>query len=409
MKRLWLTLVLVCGAVLLTAGCYEIKLDVQVYPTGEALVTHTVSMPAAAVRMRLSALKRSDTDVLDEMRAQAEQDARVVGGTRVVDVKVIPGENKLSLRRRFLLDDPAKLKHLLALFGLDAEYKKGCFSQGFTAQAATLDERKLARLGPYFEQRGESEPSVNAMAAKEAASFTLTATLPGPEKVAEPEGAWIRGARVWSVPEERYGNAFVVRLQAGNKHAKLPALQTATPLDGRAIDAVLATLPGHETADFTRRLGGRLLPVIHVRMDKKGRADLAILWRADELISPVADYHGNLDALAMPDLAAAYFPFVEVLNLEGETVVAEGYRRYRPFDAKQLTGALRVNGRGKNGAVSLQLPQVFVLETVGERGGTSGRPVAVLVATFAGGATTHRVLTVDDLRQGRKVVLSAGQ
>lgn len=381
---------------LVLTGCYEVDLDVRVFPTGEALVTHTVTMPGAAFNMRLGSIRVTQTQLRNQLRELTEQDAAAVGNARVVDVAVQSGSDKARIVRRLIFDDASHIAPYLALFGLETEYKKGCFSRKLHVSAPTLDEEKLVRLGKYYEAQNTELPPNPQF--KSNRRFALRIDLPGQVKKAEPAPRIDEAGLAWVVNGIDYQQPFDVSVKVKPRRQKTGVIGQAAVLDGDAIDRVLAALPADRSAAFTRRLGGRLTPILHVRLDKKARADLALLWSADAVSADAAAYHRAVDALVLPDLSTAYFPYLEVLEIDGQRIVAEGYRRRGPIPAAKLDGALRVAKKADEFEVSFSSPRVYA--KTGDGAGTPDRVAAVIVVTFPSGAVGHRVITVRDLREG---------
>ena len=401
-KQMIPVLLLIVLVALLT-GCYEVKVDVQVYPTGEALLTHVVTIPTMAVNMRLKSMSISAVDMRKMIEQQAEQDAVQIGETQLVDATIRQGPDSTTITRRFLFAEAEHLSAYFELLGLEAKYKRGCFRHKFAVEAPAVDEGKVVRLGKFYEPPPKKEQVITESFATER-SFTLRVTMPGSDKKVEPESEKFGNAWEWKIAEERYPEPLAVDYQTRRKKAKLPPLGKPATSDFAVIDRVLTGLPGDGAAEFARRFGARLTPVLHLRLDKRDRVDLSLLWRADETAAQAADYHRQVDTLTAPDFAAAYFPYVEALELDGGRIVAEGFRRRAPCKAKELTGALRVERDGKRQVVVLQTPRMY--RGAGAKAGPPERVVAVLVVTFPDGAQQYRVITVADLRAGKAIRIS---
>ncbi len=390
-RRLLLAFALVA---LLLAGCYETEVQVKLLPNGQALVIHTVSMPAAAFNMRLSAVGATPPLAENELAQLAEQDVALVGKQmELIDLSYQTTNDRVRLVRRYLFADREHAARFLDLLGLTFKIADSCSAVAATASADRLDLQKLTRLGRFFEKTDNGQQAEGKI--KSTSSFTFRVTLPDYPDPGTPPGRKEGRTTSWMVNEENFDQPFKVAVSAKKKKiAPLPLGRSAPPA-GAAIDAVLASLPTDGADDFTRRMGGRMIPIVHVRVGKDLRADLSLLWASDEISRDAADYFRRLEALLYPELNVNYYEWIEVLNFDDQRTVAEGYRTREPLSSKQLKklgGAISISKKDGKENVAFDLPKLY--QTKSPANGPADRVVAMLVVTFSDGQTVHAPVTV---------------
>jgi hypothetical protein len=402
MKRRLLPLAVALIA-LVAAGCYETEVHVKLLPSGAALLIHTVSMPAAALTMRLSSVGASPAQAEKELAQLADQDATLIGDMEVIDIAVQPAGDHVRIVRRYLFANAERLARFLDLLGLTVKPAPGKAVVGLTAAAERLDMEKLTRLGRFYEKPENGDQNGEGKL-KSPGGFTLRLTLPEtPEQVAP--AARKEGRTVsWTVGEDNFGQPFKVAASAKKEDGKLLPLGAAAAFDGAAVDRLLATMPADGAADFTRRMGGRLIPIIHARIDEKLQVDLAFLWASDDVSRDAAERFRRLDEALIPELTVNYYEWLELLRVDGQRIVAEGFRRRAPLAAKDLAGPLTVAKVAGQPQLTFTPPAMYATETPAS--GPADRVVAMLVVTFPGGQTKHQAVTVADLHSGKPIILA---
>jgi hypothetical protein len=351
--------------------------------------------------MRLSSMGVTATQAEQELVQAVEQDAALIGRMQVIDVTLTGGTDKTRLVRRMVFDDVTHLNRYLELLGLSAAYKPSCRTASLTVAADRLDLQKLTRLGRFFEKQ-ESGKSENEMT-KNNSSLVLQVTMDRPIQSVEPAGRRDSRHVSWQIAEENFNQPLKAVVTTKRQADKPLPIGRGYPANLGAAEALRAALPAEGVADFTRRMGGRLVSLVHVRLDDKLNTDLAWLTPDDEIAQSAADYHRRLDAYLLPELGINYYEWLEVLSLDGQRIVAEGYRTRRPFAPKDLPPTLAVSVVGKKPQVAFTPPKLYI-DLADEASGQ--RVVTVLVVTFPSGKQKHRAITVADVRAGKAMVLA---
>jgi len=405
MKRMLLIGLLL--TMLLTAGCYDVELRVQVFENGQGSIDHTVILAKAMYQMRLAAKELTDQKALASLRSLAATDAAATGGLQIAEVKIANVGGNVHLVRRFLFDDAQAMNRYFSLLGIqtDLKVKKTFFCRrvkgfDFTAKAATLDIQQLTRIGDFYEAQ-QQEGAMPGVASPD--HLSLVVALPGETGQVEPDTRRERGAVFWTVSSEQFAQPHSFTLAAKLPKRKPQDVQTQLPFDvGAVLRPALAASPD-EAVKLLSRLGSRAVPVLHVRLDKQRRADLALLWAPDEVLADAAAYHAQLDAMLFPDLTTNYYRWMEVVTVNDEQRLATGYRTRKPLKADQLTGALRIEKTESGAAVSFTPPPINWPAGVEP----PDYPALLLIATFPGGGQQQRVVTYAQLRQGSKITVAA--
>lgn len=395
-------LVAILLVVLMLAGCYDVKVRLQVFPNGELLVTHDVVVPASVYDTRRSALGLSPQDVENDLRQSLEQDAALIGKARVIDAAVHRVGTNVLLQRRVIFTDPARAARYLELLGLTGEIsvKKG--DAAVAVKAAKLELARLVRLGKFYEETKAPATADNSQSPS-GNRFTLQLDLPGNLVAEEPLARRDNGELAWSVEEAQFDAPFQAAAKTkAEKFVPWPGAAGAK-VDGEAIARLLAAFDDAAAADYTRRLGGRITPILHLRLDKNLKVDWAILWAGDEIGRAAAQYQARVDALLLPELGHNYYRWLETVGEGERRTVAEGYRTRQPLPAKDLGGPLTVTRQGNEARVVFAPPAVYRQIAAA---GPASRIVGMLVVTFPDGREQSRVITAADLQSGRPVELT---
>ncbi|HPQ71404.1 MAG TPA: hypothetical protein PKW95_19910 [bacterium] len=400
MKKILIVSVLLTLVLLLT-GCYEVDLRVHVFETGEGLLTHAVKLPTAAFNMRLSSMQTDTAALTKELQESTAADAAAIEGLTLAGVAVVAEANKTVIERQLLFADGKALSAYLALLGLDTklQHKKTLFCKrtkgfDFTLHAERIDQQKIVRIGRYYEDNPSGMGEQKQML--QASSLTVAVNLPGALETIAPDTRRDEGAYVWSVRGDQYEQPLDAHLAV--KTAKAAPLAMADQPPTKAFATVTDGEGGQENfALFTRRLGGRFIPVLHARLDKKGRVDLALLWLTDEVSGQYGPYYRRVDEMLLPEIAANYFSWMELVALDGQDRLAAGYRSRRPFAAEQLEGMFAIAKDGSS--ATFFTPKVDTTQTDGER------PTMVVKVTFADGRETQHIVRAKELTANTPIPL----
>ncbi len=400
MKK-FLTVSVLLTLVLLLAGCYEVDLRVHVFETGEGLLTHAVKLPTMAYNMRLSSMQTDTAALTKELQDSTAADIASIDGLTLAGVAVVAEANKTVIERQLLFADGKALSAYLALLGLDAklQHKKTLFCQrtkgfDFTLHAASVDQQKIVRIGRYYEDNpsgmGEQKQMIQA------SSLTVAVNLPGALETIAPDTRRDEGTYVWNVTGEQYQQPLDVHLAV--KTAKTAPLAMLDQPPTKAYAMVTDGDGGQENfALFTRRLGGRFIPVLHARLDNKGRVDLSLLWLTDEIGAQYGPYYRRVDEMMLPEIAANYFTWMEIVALDGRNRLAAGYRSRQPFAAEQLNGMFAIAKDGSS--ATFFTPKVDTTQTDSER------PTMVVKVTFADGREAQHVVHAKELQANTPILL----
>lgn len=396
--RLFLLLALVG---LLALGCYDVKLRVRIYPTGELLLTHDVLVNSSVYEMRLSGLGLTQPDVEKDLQRLLEQDAALVGRARVIDATVHREGDNMLMQRRLLFDEPARVARYLDLLGLTGEVRVKKNRAAVEIRAEKLELSKLVRLGKFYEEQKESAPGAKSTPSGD--RFTLLLSLPGEVGQETPLGRREEDAVSWTVEREQFAAPFQVLLKTKSaRHRPWPGACGAM-VDGEAFARALTALDTGEAAEATRRIGGRMMPILHLRLDKDLRVDWALLWVDDPVSHAASQYLYRADTLLLPELSHNYFRWLEVLTVADRRLVAEGYRTRQPLAAKDLGGSLAVTKQGREARVIFTPPAAYreIKAT-----GPASRAVGLLAVTFPDGREQNRIITAADLQSGKPIELT---
>jgi hypothetical protein len=389
---------------LLLAGCYEVELRVNLLPTGEVMLTHAVSLPSPALNMRLSSMGATPAQAEKELTQLAQQDAALIGATEIIDLELAPAGDKMRVTRRIVFADGARLARYFELLGLTAKTELTKKRASLAVEADHLDIEKLARLGRFFEKQDKPAGSPAGAALKGGATLTLKVSLPDAIEQATPPGRREGGAVVWTVPEDAFGQPFKVDATAKLGATKPLAVGPARPFDGAAADRALAAVSPPDARDYLRRMGGRVVPILHARIGEKGQTDLALLWTSDEVSRDAERYHRRLDALMIPETAQNDYQWIEALQLEDRRVVADGWRSREDFEPKELGGAIAVAKVEGKWRLTFTAPRLYA-GAAAALAGPPDRVVGVLVVSSPKGKTKHAPVTVADLQAGKAITL----
>ncbi|HPM77541.1 MAG TPA: hypothetical protein PK961_10645 [bacterium] len=387
--------------ILLLTGCYEVDLRVRVFETGEGLLTHAVKLPTVAYNMRLSSMQTDTATLTRELQESTAADVAAIEGLTLAGVAVIAESNKTVIERQLLFADGQALSAYLTLLGLEAKLlqHKTLFCRrtkgfDFTLHAERIDLEKIVRIGRYYEA-SPSGMGENQQALK-ASSLTVAVNLPGALATIEPDTRRDEGTYAWSVTGEQYEQPLDVRLAVQTAKAAPLAM-----LDQPPTKIFAASATGDEAAAdfaaFARRLGGRFMPVLHARLDKKGRVDLSLLWLTDEIGAGYGAYHRRVDEMLLPEIAANYFTWMEVVAVDGQNRLAAGYRSRRPFEVEQLQGMFSIAKDGSS--ATFFTPRVDTAQADGER------PAMAVKVTFADGRQAQYVVRAKELTANTPILL----
>ena len=409
MKRIRLLTALVLSIMLL-AGCYEINLQIKVLETGRTLLAHNVVLQNTMFQMRLSELKLSPTQVRNEVRRLADQDAATLSHVQVAGVSVIAEKDNTLISRQFLFDDSASLVKYLELLGLTAnlQQSKSFWSkkiEGFSLKlsAVKIDDEKAMRIGRLYQKPKDMQ--MNNPSMPPAGSFSLDVELPGQIQTINPGTVRDSQGLNLKIPADKFEQPFEAEIVSKLSPPKALPLDQATAFDAAALDQLLASSVAAGGADFARRMGGRIYPLVHARIDKKMNVDLSLLWVADDINQLPIDYYGRTDRLLFPELTTNYFDWIELDRVGGEEIAGQGFRTREPFAADELKGPLRIE-KQKNGriAVSLALPRIY--DQSAKAAGDPSRVVAVVLVTLPDGKDLEKIIRVGDLQAGGKAVIA---
>lgn len=398
-----LTAVVLLLLVIILAGCYEVEMRVRVFETGEGLLTHAVKLPTIAYNMRLSALQTDTATLKKELRESTLADAAPIDGLQVAGVAVIADGDKTVINRQLLFADGRALSAYLDLLGLNAQLQRKTTlfckrTKGFefSLQADKIETEKIVRLGRYYEDSPSGLGNRQMPMKMSQGSLEIAVELPGELKAIAPDTRRENGGYRWTLPGDQYEQPLDLRL-AGKLAKVKPLAMDEQPLGKPFTAKLVGDSDPAEYEAFARRLDERFIPLLHARVDKKGRVDLALLWLTDDISAGYTAYHRRIDDLLLPELHTNYFSWMELCALDGENRLAAGYRSRRPFPTERLVGMLAVAKDGT--AATFFTPRVESIAGDGER-------VAMIVkVTFADGRTAQAQVYAKDLANGAPIVL----